>query len=512
MGNGAVVVLDPKTGEILAMVGSKDYFVKDYDGQVNVTLALRQPGSAIKPINYAAAFKKGYSPSYLIMDTSTSFPGGAGMKDYTPVNYDGKYRGPVQVRFALGNSINIAAVKMLALVGLKDMLGLASDMGLENLKPTRENLERFGLSLTLGGGEVRLLDLTSAFGVFATGGIRQDSTAILKVTDAKGKVLEEYKKTAGRRVLSSEISFLISHILSDNNARQEIFGSQSFLVVSGKTVAVKTGTTDDKRDNWTVGYTPSYVVGVWVGNNDNSPMNPKLASGVTGAAPIWNRVMREVLKNKPTEDFQKPDDVVAVEVDDLGGGRAVEGKAKRSEYFIRGTEPQGSPIYQKLKISKNDGNRLANDVEIAKGEYEEKDYVVFKESDPVSSDGRNRWQEGIDAWLSQSSVDGSWKPPGIISQVQSDDVVVMIANPVDKTQIEYEFDITAVVVSAKEIIKVDFEIDGSNQKTLTSSPYSYHHIFSGVSRGKHKIKVRAQNSAGNVGEQEIEVSVGEPYQ
>ncbi|MDP2632142.1 MAG: transglycosylase domain-containing protein, partial [Candidatus Curtissbacteria bacterium] len=243
VGNGAAVVMDPKGGEVLSMVGSKDYFAKDYDGQVNVVMSLRQPGSALKPFTYATAFKAGYTPSFVLMDVPTEFPGGVGQPMYKPVNYDGKYRGPQQVRFALGSSLNVPAVKMTALVGVKNMLRTAYDAGLKSLEPTDENLKRFGLAVTLGGGEVRLLDLTSGYSTFAAEGTFREPRAILKVEDRGGKVLEEKKDDKGKEVIGRDVSFLISHILSDNNARSEVFGTGSLLNIGGKTVAAKTGTT-----------------------------------------------------------------------------------------------------------------------------------------------------------------------------------------------------------------------------------------------------------------------------
>lgn len=414
VGNGASISLDPKNGEILAMVGSKDFFATEsatsnvaaakvtFDGQFNVvTQALRQPGSSIKPVTYATALEKGYSGATLLMDTKTVFPN-QGEKDYTPQNYDGKYHGPVQMRFTLGSSLNIPAVKMLALVGVKNMLTTAHDMGLSTLSPSDENINRFGLSITLGGGEVTLLDMASAYASFANGGYRVEPVAILKITDRKGKVLFERKEASQRRILREEVAFIISHILSDNNARLITFGENSFLNVSGRTIAVKTGTTDDKRDNWTIGWTPSIVVATWVGNNDNSPMG-NVASGVTGAAPIWRRVILEALRGKADEDFPKPDNVTEVTIDALGGGLPVDGRPTRAEYFIKGTEPTGpSGIYKQIKVSKEDNNKLSSDSEVAKGEYDTKKFIVFSENDPVSGDGKNRWQEGIDAWLRET--------------------------------------------------------------------------------------------------------------
>lgn len=394
--NGAAVVTDPKTGEILAMVGSEDYFDEKNDGNFNVALAPRQPGSSLKPIMYATAFEKGYSPSTMIMDVKTDFPTNDPKQPiYTPVNYDGKYHGPVQLRFALGNSLNVPAVKMLARVGIKDVMENAYNMGIRNWQPTSANLASVGFSLVLGGRETTLLDENTAYGVFANNGVRQDPQSILKVTDSNGKKLYEFKKQSGPQIISPEISFLISHILLDTNARSMAFGPSSWLTIPGKSVSVKTGTTDEKRDNWTIGYTPSYVVGVWVGNNDNSPMNQAISSGVTGASPIWNKIMTTVLKGKQDQYPQKPDNVIAVEIDSLGGGLPVSGQANRSEYFIKGTEPTGPASIYKSKDGKT--------------------YIVFHENDPVSTDGLNRWQNGIDAWVAQNHAgDSTYSPPGDI--------------------------------------------------------------------------------------------------
>ncbi len=421
VGNGSSIVMDPKSGEILAMVGSKDYFDTKNDGNFNTALASRQPGSSLKPIMYATAFEKGYTPSTMIMDVKTDFPSNDPKHPiYTPVNYDGKYHGPLQLRFALGSSVNIAAVKMLGRIGVKDVMQNAYDMGIENWKPTSESMADVGLSLVLGGRETTLLDEVTAYSVFANQGVKQDPVAILKVTDNKGNKLFEYKKRNGEKVLSSEASYLISHILLDNNARSLAFGPNSWLVIPGRTVSVKTGTTDQKRDNWTVGYTPSVVVGVWVGNNDNTPMNQGISSGVTGASPIWNRIMRIALKGKSDEPPKKPDNVVAMQIDSLGGGLPVSGQSSRSEYFIKGTEPTGpGPIYQKVKLSKHQNGKLANQSEINARDYDTKDYIVFHEEDPVSTDGKNRWQEGIIAWLSgQYSGDEKYHPPTEVSDYQ----------------------------------------------------------------------------------------------
>lgn len=382
--NGAAMITDPQTGEILSMVGSKDYYDTENDGNFNVvTQANRQPGSSMKPVIFAQALKEGYTASTMFMDVKTEFhTGNAGEDSYSPVNYDGKFRGPTQMRFALGNSLNIPAVKALALVGLEDGMQLAYEMGIKNWEPTSENMRNVGLSLVLGGRETTLFDEMTAYGVFANKGVKQEPIAILKVTDNKGKKLFEFKKREGPQVLSEEIAFLISHILLDNNARADAFGTNSLLRIPGFTVAVKTGTTDEKRDNWTFGYTPSRVVGVWVGNNDYTPMNQAIASGVTGASPIWNKLMKLALKSKDNEEFEVPENIVALQVDPLGGGLPRDGQPTRTEYYVKGSEPTSPSGLYKSK----DG----------------KDYWVFAEKDPVSKDGRNRWQEGIKAWIEQN--------------------------------------------------------------------------------------------------------------
>src|SRR3989338_3980469 len=394
--NGSAVVLDSKTNEIMAMVGSYDYNDDKY-GRYNTATALRQPGSAIKPVNYAAAFERGYTPSTILMDVKTTFPDQGG-KEYIPVNYDGKFRGPVQLRFALGNSYNIQAVKLLAMVGVNQFLQKAYDFGLSQFEPTTANMNRFGLAITLGGGETRLLDLASAYSVFAREGIARNYASILEVKDSHGKTIYKAKDRNDHRVISTGTAFLISHILSDNNARIDAFGPRSYLNIPGKTVAVKTGTTNDKRDNWTVGFTKGVTVGVWVGNNDNSPMNQKIASGVTGASPIWYRITSQLLAKYPDGIMSPPDDVTALIIDSYLGGLPRDGSPTRSEYFIKGTEPKAvSPFYKRVKISKDSG-KLANDLEIKMGNYIEKDFIIFTENDPVSTDGKNRWQEAIDAW------------------------------------------------------------------------------------------------------------------
>jgi len=341
--NAALVALDPNTGEILAMLGSPDYFDPEIDGAVNCSLTPRQPGSSIKPITYAAAFAQGYTPATMILDVRTAFLTREG-EPYVPLNYDLEFHGPVLARQALASSYNLPAVKVLDYVGLDKMTALARSMGIT----TFDDSERFGLALTLGGGEVRLLELTAAYAAFANGGHKVEPVAILRVEDNQGRLLYERKPKLGEHVLDERIAYLITDILSDDLARMPAFGEGSVLKLS-RPAAVKTGTTTDWRDNWTIGYTsPSLptlggkegglVVGVWAGNADNSPMRD--VSGVTGAAPIWHDFMEEVLEARPAEEFVEPEGLTHVEVCTLSGQLPNPYcPHRRTELFIAGTEP-----------------------------------------------------------------------------------------------------------------------------------------------------------------------------
>lgn len=304
--NGAAMVTDPKTGQILAMVGSKDFYETKF-GNFNVATSLRQPGSSIKPITYASAFKQGFSPGNTILDAPTTFKDAWG-NSYSPVNYDGSFHGPVSIRQALGSSLNIPATKMLATIGIENMIQTAQDLGIS----TFTDPNRYGLSLTLGGGEVRMIEMMGVYGAFAKEGKLNKPVGILKVTDSSGNTLKDYQQDE-KWALSSQVAYLINSILSDNEARKLAFGVNSLLKLPG--VAVKTGTSDSKRDNWTFGYTRDFVVGVWVGNNDNSPMDARLTSGITGAAPIWNKITQILLEIHPSLGFLKPEGVNLSSVD-----------------------------------------------------------------------------------------------------------------------------------------------------------------------------------------------------
>lgn len=324
VGNGAAIVTNPKTGEILAMVGSRDYFDSSREGNVNVTVALRQPGSSIKVVTYAAALEKGLTAASILDDSAVVYPQ-IGGPPYAPVNYDGKFHGFVPLRYALGNSYNIPAVKTIASIGVSSVIDKGRSMGITSWVDE----SRYGLALTLGGGEVTMLDMAKVFGTLANLGTRVDLLPITEVSDYTGKVLERNQPKEHGGTVKPEVAWILGNILSDNNARTAAFGPSSLLVIPGKTVSVKTGTSNDKRDNWTIGYTPSIVTAVWVGNNNNAPMDPYLTSGVTGASPIWHDIMVEILKDRTDEVLPRPEGILAVPC-----------YYGRPEYFVRGTEPR----------------------------------------------------------------------------------------------------------------------------------------------------------------------------
>lgn len=302
--NAAIVATDPKTGDILTMVGSRDYFDEEIDGNFNIALAERQPGSAFKPFVYAQAFREGYAPETVVFDVQTQFSTTCSQSNFTseddtcysPQNYDLTYRGPVSFRDALAQSINVPAVKALYLVGISDALRLARAMGITTL----EGVDRYGLTLVLGGGEVTLLDMVSAYGVFANEGMRNEGRSILKIEDRDGKEVRSYE-TKQSRVLESDVALAISDVLSDNAARTPAFGAVSPLYFPGSHVAAKTGTTNDSRDAWIVGYTPNIAVGAWAGNNDNSPMVKQVAGFIV--APMWHEFMNVALQHQPHDPF-----------------------------------------------------------------------------------------------------------------------------------------------------------------------------------------------------------------
>jgi penicillin-binding protein 1C len=359
--DGALVAIRPATGEVLAMVGSADFYNEAISGQVNMAISPRQPGSSIKPLTYTAAFEKGWTPATVIWDVPSEFPPSGNPDDtrdpYKPVNYDGRFHGPIRARIALASSYNVPAVKVLDFVGIYDnpatsekdgFISFAERMGISTF--TRDD---YGLSLTLGGGDVSLLELTSAFSVFANSGVRQTPFSITKIVDHFGKLIYEHESKAGEQVIRADHAFLISDILSDNNARSPAFGRNSFLNLPYK-VAVKTGTTNSFHDNWTLGYTPDVAIGVWIGNADYTPM--KNVSGVTGAAPLWADVIQwelnRIMGGNPT-GFKRPDGIEDIVICKASGTIPSDHCSDQTtEIFAKGQPPQPEKedLWQEIAI------------------------------------------------------------------------------------------------------------------------------------------------------------------
>jgi membrane peptidoglycan carboxypeptidase len=331
VGNGATVVINPQTGEILAMVGSKDYFDPN-GGNVNVTLRLRQPGSSIKIVNYAYALSHSFTPATILDDSPTVF-NVAGLPAYTPRNYDGEFRGKITLRSALAQSRNIPAVKVLASYGVIKMIDQGTAMGITSW----QDPSKYGLSLTLGGGDIKLIDLAQVFATIANLGKKPTITSITEVKNYKGDVLEETRpltpeRSDGERVVDPRVAYQLIDILKDNNARAPEFGTRSYLVISNHPeVAVKTGTSNNLKDNLTIGFNQNYLVAVWVGNNDSTPMS-RVASGVTGASPIWNKIMTNLLGSAMSKNWEIPDGLIK---------KDCYGKA---EYFLKENVPNCAPI------------------------------------------------------------------------------------------------------------------------------------------------------------------------
>jgi 1A family penicillin-binding protein len=365
--NAAVVTIKPATGEILAMVGSIDYFDREIDGQVNVALAERQPGSSFKMFTYTEALRQGYTPATMVMDVRTTFPDPDYSNPYTPENYTRKFSGPLRLRQALARSINVAAVKVMSWVGVRNVIELSHRMGISTL-----NRDYYGLSLTLGGGEVKLLDMTYAFSVLANGGYMAgqpipeeqlrpgyrelDPVAILRVEDANGNVLEEYRSPELRQILDPQVSYVITHMLSDNVARTPAFGSRSMLYLGPeRPVAAKTGTTTDFRDSWTMGFTPQIATGVWVGNSNNEEMEH--VQGSVGAAPIWHEVMLTALEGEPVVPFVEPPGLEWAVVDATSGLLPTPHTPSTvRDVFLPGTVPtEHDNIHQMFRICRASG-------------------------------------------------------------------------------------------------------------------------------------------------------------
>jgi 1A family penicillin-binding protein len=493
--NAALVAVEPSTGQILAMVGSIDYFDDDIDGQVNVTTARRQPGSSFKPIVYATAFKEKYNPAFTLFDLTTDFG------NYTPDNYDGRKHGPVTMRFALANSLNIPAVKTLALTGLRESIKTASDLGITTL--TQPN--RYGLALVLGGGEVKPLEMAGAFGVFGHQGVRVPVTGILKIEDGSGNILEEFKEEDIDKtpVLDPQIAYQINHILSDNNARTATFGSRNYLTVPGHKVAVKTGTTQEYRDAWTIGYTTQISTAVWVGNTDNTKMKDGAAGSVV-AAPIWRHFMKNYLKGRKNLGFERPSGIQEIEVDKLSNKLPTKDSPEKiTDIFASWQVPtEQDDIHIRVKINRLN-NKLATDI-TPDNLIEEKLYTKIHSAQPE----KPNWENPVQAWARENGMDNP--PP-----TEKDDMytsldqlpVVEITSPLNNAQLSGTVSFSANAQAHFGIEKVVFSIDNVQVAEDDSSPYSADYNVSNLSEGSHTLTVFGVDKNGAQSYQQIDFKV-----
>jgi membrane peptidoglycan carboxypeptidase len=477
--SGAVVALDPVSGHVLAMAGSVDYFETE-TGAVNGALAERQPGSAIKPVVYAAALEKGYSPASPLLDIPTSLQTRQG-EVYSPHNYDLTFHGVVPLREALASSYNVPAVRLLEAVGIEEAVALGRDLGLTSFRDPDD----YDLSLTLGGGEVRLLDLSAAYGAFASGGLRVEPVAVVRVEDAEGRTLYEAPSAPGPRVLSAETAYLISDILADNAARAPAFGVNSALRLAHP-AAVKTGTTTDFRDNWTVGYTPDLVVGVWVGNPDGSAMRD--VSGVDGAAPVWRDVMLAGLKHRPERRFDPPPGIERVEVCLPSGLLPTsECRRRRVELFAAGTAPvRTDDYYRGVPACGSAGSTGCND-----------DIFAFVPAEAIP-------------WARAAGVDLPPVAPYAVAPSRGGEAAsaagaetgsLRLVSPPDGLVLRLSRDLpladqalTVEVLPSVAVRSVDLLIDGELLRRIDTGPYR---VLWPLAEGSHRIEARAFNLAGN---------------
>lgn len=526
VGNASEVILDTKTGQILTMIGSKNYFGKPepegcqtatagpkgckFDPYFNVSNATRQPGSAIKPVTYAGLLERGFTPAFPFLDVPTTFTGeGVGEeKAYVPVNYDGTYKGPVSMRKSLGNSLNIPAVKALKILGIQNFLDLSKKMGINSFG----DKSKYGLALTLGGGETKLIELTSAYTVFGNEGIYNKPVSLIEIKNNKGDIIYS-ASNSGERAVSEETAFLISDILSDDSARSTVFGFNSLLKIPNHQVAVKTGTTNNKRDNYAVGYSPSYTIGVWVGNSNNEPLNEFIASGITGASPIWAETMKYLLKDKPTtgpqaEKFNAPSSVKKFEVDERTGMLPFNDFPKKFEWFVKGTESLSkSDWYQTLEVCDFDG-RLANDECKKAGKTDVKTYIGIKDYYPD-------WQIYTDAWLQENtSKDDTFFPPSITSKLKYDgdelqdiDPYIKIVAPLADTNVPLKFRISTEISASSKIKNVKFYFDGEQVGEDASYPFGFTFKLNESNLGSHKFKSKVIDKEGNESSDEITLNV-----
>ena len=497
--NGALVALDPKNGQILAMVGSKDYFDDTIDGQVNVTTRLRQPGSSFKPIVYTKAFEMGYTPNTILWDVETTFPTVTG--PYTPHNYDGAEHGPLSMRKALQGSLNIPAVKTVYLVGLENALNFATSLGYSSFS----DHSAFGLSVVLGGGEVKLLEHVNAYATFANEGIKNTIVSILRVEDSDGTVLEEWKSSEGKRVLDTAIARTITHVLKDNEARSYVFGPNSYLQLGERPAAAKTGTTNDYRDAWTVGYTPSLAAGVWTGNNNNSQMK-RGADGSVIAAPIWNGFMRRALEGTPIETFPAPE-IKAT------GKSVLDGQISSKTVMIDKASGKLATEYTPDSYKEE---RVYAQYHSILHYVNREDPTGQPPEHPEEDSNYTAWESAIQNWIQKKQQETGIEILNQTPPTDSDDLhipsnfpSVKIISP--KTNEEFDTRTLNINLSAsapRGIARTEFFIDGKYLGSDSSSPFTLSTpIPSSISRGVHTLKAIAYDDIENVGTDTISIQI-----
>ncbi len=491
--NAALVSLDAKTGQILAMVGSRDFFDEKIDGQVNVVLRPRQPGSSFKPIVYAAGFAKGLTPETKVYDVETIFK--TETKDYAPHDYDLGERGPISLRRALAGSLNIPAVKVLYLTGVDNVLNLAQQLGYTTLN----DRSRFGLSLVLGGGEVKLLEHVHGFMALAREGTTLPVSAILEVTDSQGNTLEKWSEPSPAQVIDNNIARTVTDILSDNSSRAYIFGENSPLILPDRPVAAKTGTTNEWVDGWTIGFTPSVVTGVWVGNNNNKPMAQK-ADGVLTAAPIWRAYMLRTLKDAPIEVFNPPNPL-PTDTKPILLGQGL------GEVTINVNRLNGKLATSSTPPDLVDARAFRQPHSILY--YLDKDDILGPPpADPNQDTNFATWEEGVKKWSEKNGIFSELLP------TESDDSVLpnlpkisIIAPLADQTLNNRNLTISAQVSSERGVKKVEFYLDDVLLKSVFSEPYSYQTYLWEVSKGFHTIKTKIFDNSGYSAETKIDINL-----
>ena len=488
--NTSLVAIDPKTGHILAMIGSRDFFDDEIDGQFNVaTLGLRQPGSSFKPIVYAAAFEKGYTPGTVLFDVETNFA--VSGDAYEPKNYDLQEHGLVTMRNALQGSLNIPAVKTLYLVGDQKGVEFAERLGYTTLSEGD-----FGLSLVLGGGEVKLLDHVSAYGVFANEGERYPPESILRVEDNNGEILYEWKKEKGERVVEKEIAATLSDVLSDDASRAYVFGAGGVLTLPGRPVAAKTGTTNSYIDAWTIGYTPSLVAGVWAGNTDNTPMKQG-HGGSNVAAPIWNRFMREALAGTPAEQFPAPppNDAEKPVLRSSGGSGITLLIDKVTNKLATSSTPP-SYIIERTYVPPHCILHYVNKDD-PRGPVPE---------DPAQDPQYTIWEEAIQDWIRRNKeANPNWEisfeePPSEYDDTHSLEMVptLMVVSPTPSSTLSTRQIDTDIRVSApRGVTKVQYKIDEKFVGTITSHPFNLNYYARDLQNGDHTLYIVVEDDVGN---------------